>query len=138
MRGTNLTFIYASIYVIHEVKNYCRGCTHAESSNICHMLGRQKMEGGSVSGETSPDTEKTSMTGLSGKKCPGSQAVGGALADKSSELCHSGCHFLWVSWREQGLTPQLVPNKPKSASNTEVGRNKLCRKYLSISPRNHL
>lgn len=31
LRGTNLIFIYASTYIIYEVKNFSGGCTRAES-----------------------------------------------------------------------------------------------------------
>lgn len=57
MRGTNLIFIYALTHAIHEVKNYYRGCTHAESLNTCQVLGKQKMEGHSVSGGTSSGSQ---------------------------------------------------------------------------------
>lgn len=53
VRQTNLTFIYASIYVIYEVKDSSRGCTHVGSPDPLE-----------ISPEVSVRAEKASTIGL--------------------------------------------------------------------------
>lgn len=128
--------IYASIYAIHKMGNYYSVCTHAESLNTSQVLERQKMEGGSVSVGTLSGSQ-SGQRKVPQLGCPGKNAqemglwVDGALAHKSSELCHSRCHCLWVSWRDWGLTPPLTPNKSESASKYRNRREQTPQEILA-------
>lgn len=82
LRGTDLTFIYASTDVM--VEDSWRGCSRAGSPVPC---GQTSHLPGGADAQTP------------WKKCPG---MGGGQAHKSSYLQHNGSHFLWVSWRELG------------------------------------
>lgn len=71
------------------------------------------MEGGSVSGETSPDTEKTSMTGLSGKKCPEVRLWEEPQQIKAVNCATAGAIFFGFLGGSRGLPHNSYPTNPK-------------------------
>lgn len=71
LRGTDLIFIYALTYITHEVKNYCRDCTGAESPDTCQV------------------------SRMPGKKMPGKWSCGSSLGRWKQLLSPSPFSPLW-------------------------------------------